>query len=620
MFCSNAFSQPVKFTSGQWLEDLTFYRKEMEKVHINPYHKTSKEAFDKFVKDFSDRIPNMTDNQIITEFARLTALIGDGHTALNIFGMHGQNTSEVKKFNFHFFPLRFFQFNDGLYLTGAGPEYKNLIGRKLISINCTKTEDIISLIKPLVSNDNEYTILQQFPFYMITAEYLSGLGISDDPANVNFNFDYNSSIKIKPIDLSKLHGFEEFDFKNGTPLYLQHDEKNYWFEYISDKKILYINYKRVLPDANESMKNFITRMEEFVRSHDIDKTIIDIRFNDGGDNGTCQPFVNYINSNKIINVRGKLFTVIGRKTFSAASYLTTKLEFNTNSIFVGEPTGAMPNHFGDNRPLIIPNTGIEIRLSSIYWQNSFVLDLRTSTEPDIATNINSQDYFSGKDPALDAIIKYDGSQNKNSASSEILLGKYIFNPMKYIEIKKDNKELIFEIRQKDFVGRDVTFISTPLYMGTGNTYTTGIAGLNIIAESEPFKINYRGYEMNIPRAGTDFKTPSQLLDDGKVEEAIIILRNLKSNAPANIELSERNINGMGYELVNKKNLPAALEIFKLNVEFFPDSFNTYDSLGETYLALGNSELARQNYEKSVQLNPGNENGKKVLEVLKYGNK
>ena len=59
----------------------------------------------------------------------------------------------------------------------------------------------------------------------------------------------------------------------------------------------------------------------------------------------------------------------------------------------------------------------------------------------------------------------------------------------------------------------------------------------------------------------------------------------------------------------------AIEIFKLNVEAYPNGFNAYDSLGEGYMEAGKTELAIQNYERSLELNPGNENAKQMLERM-----
>ena len=60
----------------------------------------------------------------------------------------------------------------------------------------------------------------------------------------------------------------------------------------------------------------------------------------------------------------------------------------------------------------------------------------------------------------------------------------------------------------------------------------------------------------------------------------------------------------------------AIELFKMNVKLFPESWNTYDSLAEAYEAAGNKKGAIESYEKSVKLNPKNEQGAKALAKLK----
>ena len=55
------------------------------------------------------------------------------------------------------------------------------------------------------------------------------------------------------------------------------------------------------------------------------------------------------------------------------------------------------------------------------------------------------------------------------------------------------------------------------------------------------------------------------------------------------------MNAIGYQLLNEENTDAAIAIFKLNVSEFPESSNTYDSLGEGYMKQGNNEKAIVNY-------------------------
>jgi len=81
------------------------------------------------------------------------------------------------------------------------------------------------------------------------------------------------------------------------------------------------------------------------------------------------------------------------------------------------------------------------------------------------------------------------------------------------------------------------------------------------------------------------------------------------------KLDEEFINEWGYDLMHADHLPEALEIFKLNVTLHPDSANAYDSLGEAYMKAGDKQQAIENYRKSLEKNPENENAKEKLKDL-----
>ena len=93
-------------------------------------------------------------------------------------------------------------------------------------------------------------------------------------------------------------------------------------------------------------------------------------------------------------------------------------------------------------------------------------------------------------------------------------------------------------------------------------------------------------------------------------------RNLKSTQSNSYSFAENELNNLGYQLLNTQNFKEAIEILKLNVEAFPQSFNAYDSLGEAYMRNGDKELAITNYQKSVELNPQNTNGVEMLKKLR----
>ncbi len=79
---------------------------------------------------------------------------------------------------------------------------------------------------------------------------------------------------------------------------------------------------------------------------------------------------------------------------------------------------------------------------------------------------------------------------------------------------------------------------------------------------------------------------------------------------------ESIMNTLGYVLLYEiEDVDKAIEMFALNVSKYPDSSNVYDSLGEAYMVRGDKMLAIDNYEKSLVLDPDNENAKRQLETL-----
>jgi pimeloyl-ACP methyl ester carboxylesterase len=82
--------------------------------------------------------------------------------------------------------------------------------------------------------------------------------------------------------------------------------------------------------------------------------------------------------------------------------------------------------------------------------------------------------------------------------------------------------------------------------------------------------------------------------------------------------SADDLNGWGYKLSGQGKIEQALEVFKLNVELHPGSWNVYDSYGEALLKNGQKKEAIKMYQRSVELNSKSEHGKKVLEGLLQG--
>jgi tetratricopeptide (TPR) repeat protein len=87
------------------------------------------------------------------------------------------------------------------------------------------------------------------------------------------------------------------------------------------------------------------------------------------------------------------------------------------------------------------------------------------------------------------------------------------------------------------------------------------------------------------------------------------------NTLTQYRLGEEYLNAAGYALLQYGKINEAIELFTFLVEEFPQSANAWDSRGEAYMKAGNKELAIENYRKSLELDPNNENAKKMLEQL-----
>ncbi|MCZ4409145.1 S41 family peptidase [Cryomorphaceae bacterium 1068] len=103
-----------------------------------------------------------------------------------------------------------------------------------------------------------------------------------------------------------------------------------------------------------------------------------------------------------------------------------------------------------------------------------------------------------------------------------------------------------------------------------------------------------------------------------IEERIALFYKLKEESPDGYDFdNEDALNLFGYSLLWEEQVTEAIEVFKLVVAEFPESSNAYDSLGEAYLANGDSQLSLVNYEKSLELNPDNFNAEDQVEAIKY---
>ncbi len=106
------------------------------------------------------------------------------------------------------------------------------------------------------------------------------------------------------------------------------------------------------------------------------------------------------------------------------------------------------------------------------------------------------------------------------------------------------------------------------------------------------------------------------IEEEGLEAAADKFTELWNNRALDLEKTEDDLNNLGYKYLGEERFEEALMVFKLNVDAYPQSWNVYDSYGEALMKNGETEKAIENYQKAVEMNPEDENGKLMLEKLK----
>jgi len=400
-----AYSQENK--PIDWSADLEYLKVELPKNHYKLYHLKDENYFIRGIDNINVGKENATDLDIAIRLQKLIASMGDSHTKTGWEKFMDKGST---------LPLQLMWFSDGVFVQGTNMENQSLLGNKIVTINRTPLSTIADSIGTLFTLDNAAVIKNQFPKYLPIIQLLKHFGFARTDT-VELLLENRTGEKwtyfLKPSILTKQNRrtFKPDSlalcYKNGRSLFTD--------SILKADNIYYIQYNQCAsreyppqgyagkPEDLPSFTEFKKKIFDNINKYNFDKVVFDLRFNGGGNSQPGTELVSELATIGKINQKGKLFVIVGEKTFSSAIINAMDFKNMTQAIFVGEETEGKPNHFGDIKIMTLPNSGLKIQYSTKYFKRSNI-NLNTIT-PDQITETSFQDFKSGNDPAYEWVRK-----------------------------------------------------------------------------------------------------------------------------------------------------------------------------------------------------------------------
>lgn len=381
----------------QWREDLRYFAREMPKRHMKLFHTMSREEFDRAVNELDQAIPSLDDHQIVVRLHQIAARVGDGHT-----GVHTPAW-------FQLYPLSLYWFGAELRVTAATKEYERALGARVLRIGDVPIAQVDARVRscfPSAEAENEWYALSTSPAFITRPEVLHALQVIPDRARASFTFEGargdTFTLEVKPVATPPvvkgsvaIPGMQPVV---APPLYRQRPAERFWFTVLPDSTV-YVSWR-----GYDGLGENARRLFEYLDRHPAKRVVIDLRQNGGGDFLEGRKHViRPVQRRAAINQKGRLFVIVGRRTYSAALANAVDFRKDTNAILVGEPIGERPNSYSENDELTLHHSGVVVSYSTRYY--TFVDEDVPAVHPDVRVDPSWPEWLAGRDPVMEWILR-----------------------------------------------------------------------------------------------------------------------------------------------------------------------------------------------------------------------
>jgi hypothetical protein len=388
---------PAPDRATQWEEDLQFFAKQFPASHIDFAKLYVPAAFDGEIAALRKNIASLTEAEITL---RLMKLVASAHVAHTYVGAPRLQP-------FHRLPLSLAWFSDGLAVVGASSEYAAATGTHVVRVGSRTPEQLLSAVAPYVSYEADAGLRAGVADRLTTLEILQLAGAAGADGGVDFTVAKPGSepftLAVAPGDPAtwKIQGIHDA-LHIPEPLLRKNPGRFYWYEYLADAKALYIQYSSCENDPKQPFKDFARELFAFADSHPVERVIVDLRFNGGGNSSVMRPLTEGLKSRAAL--RSNVVVLIGPGTFSSAVINGRQLQSELHARLLGQPTSQKLNRYGEVRSFQLPNSHLRVQYSTKFFRLARNRD-ESVFQPEVAVGRTLADVLAGRDPVLDAALR-----------------------------------------------------------------------------------------------------------------------------------------------------------------------------------------------------------------------
>jgi hypothetical protein len=404
----------------RWRADLAYCADSLPRAHPNFFHAVSRDVYRAALDSLSQRVPGLEHHAIVVELARIVALVGDGHTRLTLpfdkaagfFTGHATTAApKIPDLVFRHYPVRFGLFADTLWVIRTDTAHRRLLGGRVVSIGGRSVAEAMAAIEPTIQRDNDSQVRDLLPSWLVVPEILHARGVVPDMERAAIVVEGPGGREtgtLTPVQIGAPVAWIDARGTGEPPLRERLPERSHWFTLMPDGRTVYARYRAVMDDSSGSVSRFGDSLFAAFERSGADRLVLDARGNVGGNGSLNRPLVRHLVRTERLWKPGALWALVDRGTFSAAVMFAADLEMRTPAILAGEKTGGHPNSYGDSKRVVLRNTGVTVRVSSLYWQLTSPQDKSDGIVPHVPVAMRFADWRANRDPVLDVALARGG--------------------------------------------------------------------------------------------------------------------------------------------------------------------------------------------------------------------